>query len=417
MRTTLQLLCTAALLTGSLATTAQTVSTFEDISLPGADTTFLDTQIPNGDGVYTFESGNATFYGNISWGSLLGEFNCSNHTDNVTPGFTNQYSNITGSGYEGSENFGLAFVPTDFTTYQTIPVGLRLNNEATGNPVAGFYVTNTTYTYYYIQDNYATGEFWLKLIVRGYNAGVASDDSVVFTLADYSEGNTFALDTWQWVNLSALGNVDSLTFDLSSNDTAGGWGINTPSYFAMDNLTTLDGNCSGPAMIAVTDITDNSAVINWVNSSLLNIVFDYEIAIDESATLEPIATPIASNGVDFPAEGLNANTLYYAHIRTKCSDNSYSAWDTASFTTAPGTGIADITDINISIHPNPTSDILYINSDNPVDVRIFDIQGKEVLQANKTQSIDVRHLAAGAYSLQVYDAHTHKKGGITFIKK
>jgi len=417
MQSKLQLLFTAALLAGGMATSAQTVSTFEDVSLPGADTTFLDTQIPNGDGVYTFESGNATFYGNVSWGSLLGEFNCSNHTDNVTPGFTNQYSNITGSGYDGSDNFGLAFVPTDFTTYQTIPVGLRLNNEAEGNMVAGFYVTNTTYAYYYIQDNYAAGAFWLKLIVRGYNAGVPSTDSVVFILADYSGGNTFALDTWQWVNLAALGNVDSLTFDLSSNDTAGGWGINTPAYFAMDNLTTLDGNCSGPAMIAITDITDNNALINWVNSSLLNIVFDYEIAIDESATLEPVATPVISNGVDFLAEGLSANTLYYAHIRTKCSDNSYSAWDTASFTTAPGTGIAGIADINISIHPNPVSDILYIHTDYPVDARVFNIQGREVLHSAQTQSIDVRNLASGVYSLQVYDVHSHKQGGITFIKE
>ncbi len=415
MRSKLHLLCTAALLAGSLTASAQTVSTFDDVSLPDADTTFLDTQIPNGDGIYTFESGNATFYGSIAWGSLLGEFNCSNHTDNVTPGFTNQYSNITGSGYEGSANFGLAFVPTDFTTYETIPVGLRLNNDAAGSLVAGFYVTNTTYAYYYIQDNYAAGEFWLKLIVRGYNAGLPSADSVVFTLADYSGGNSFALNTWEWVNLAALGNVDSLTFDLSSNDTAGGWGINTPSYFAMDNLTTLDGNCSGPAMIAVTGITDNSAVINWVNSSLLNIVFDYEIAVDESATLEPVATPVASNGVDFPANGLSANTLYYAHIRTQCG-NGYSDWDTASFTTST-TGIAGVETINISVQPNPVSNILYINTAYPVNVQVFNVQGREVLNAVQTKSVDVQALASGMYLLRVYDARTQKQGIVKFIRQ
>jgi hypothetical protein len=348
---------------------------------------------------------------------FMGIFNCSNHTDNVTPGFTNQYSNITGSGYDGSANFGLGFVPTDFTSFQTIPISLRLNNDAAGNVVAGFYVTNSTYTYYYIQDNYAAGAYWLKLIVRGYNAGQASSDSVVFTLADYSDGNSFALNTWEWVNLSSLGDVDSLTFDLSSNDTFGGWGINTPAYFAMDNLTTLDGNCFGPAMITLADITDNSAQINWVNSSLPNITFDYEIAIDESATLAPNSSPDVISGGTYLATTLNPNTLYYAHIRTKCSNNSYSDWDTASFTTAPGMGIADITEINISIHPNPVKEILFMNIANPVDVRVFDIQGREMLQQSQTQSINVSLLPSGVYFLKVYDRLSQKQGSTSFVKK
>jgi uncharacterized SAM-binding protein YcdF (DUF218 family) len=65
MRIPLQFIVTLALLACSLIVSAQTVSTFEDVSLPGTDTTFLDTQIPSGDGTYTFESGNVTFYGNI----------------------------------------------------------------------------------------------------------------------------------------------------------------------------------------------------------------------------------------------------------------------------------------------------------------------------------------------------------------
>jgi hypothetical protein len=78
---------------------------------------------------------------------------------------------------------------------------------------------------------------WFKLTVRGYLNGQQTAGSVDFMLAD--TGNRI-VNTWQWVDLSALGNVDSLTFDLSSSDTVGGFGMNNPSYFAMDNLTTSE---------------------------------------------------------------------------------------------------------------------------------------------------------------------------------
>ena len=44
------------------------------------------------------------------------------------------------------------------------------------------------------------------------------------------------MDDWEWVDLSSLGTVAGLEFDLSSSDT-GPSGMNTPAYFAMDDLT------------------------------------------------------------------------------------------------------------------------------------------------------------------------------------
>jgi hypothetical protein len=41
---------------------------------------------------------------------------------------------------------------------------------------------------------------------------------------------------WEWFDLSGLGAVDAIRFDFSGSDVSQ-WGLNTPSYFAMDNLT------------------------------------------------------------------------------------------------------------------------------------------------------------------------------------
>ncbi len=55
--------------------------------------------------------------------------------------------------------------------------------------------------------------------------------TVEFLLADGSD----IVNTWAWVDLNTLGSVKSLEFALSSSDS-GAFGMNTPSYFAMDSL-------------------------------------------------------------------------------------------------------------------------------------------------------------------------------------
>ena len=43
-------------------------------------------------------------------------------------------------------------------------------------------------------------------------------------------------DTWEWVDLSELGQIASIYFTMESSDT-GDYGINTPTYFCLDKLT------------------------------------------------------------------------------------------------------------------------------------------------------------------------------------
>lgn len=65
-----------------------------------------------------------------------------------------------------------------------------------------------------------------------------SNDSIDFYLADYrflDNTKDYIVDTWEWVDISELGSVDSLTFRLSSSDT-GIFGMNTPAYFCIDNV-------------------------------------------------------------------------------------------------------------------------------------------------------------------------------------
>lgn len=191
-----------------------------------------------------FISGPAYFFNSynpnwLSWGG----WSYSNISDNITPGWGNQYSAITGAGRssESGSNYGISYAS---------PSAGIVFKDGSAHEVSGFYVTNTTYTTMSIKhgDDFSkkfggeggADQDWLKLTVIGYIQG-DSASSATFYLADYRGDNPeddYIVENWEWFDLAGLGKVDSLAFSMSSTDN-GDWGMNTPSYFAMDNLTVV----------------------------------------------------------------------------------------------------------------------------------------------------------------------------------
>jgi hypothetical protein len=119
--------------------------------------------------------------------------------------FLHQFAAITGTPPPGSSNYAIEF-----------GTGGAINLPAGTSPVS-FEVTNTTYSY--------------LAMTLGDSRGM-----VTFDLADYTSASSLPVDAWTLVNLSSLTGAQSLTFDYTSTDT-GEFGINTPEYFAMDDLT------------------------------------------------------------------------------------------------------------------------------------------------------------------------------------
>ncbi len=160
-------------------------------------------------------------------------------SDNVTAGWGNQYSSIAGSGVNGSESYGVSYAGFGSTVQFDVL-----------STVEGAYFTNSTYSYYSMLngDNFAkkfggadgSDEDWFLLTVKGYNGGVETESLEIY-LADYrfaDSSDDYILDEWKWFDLSGLGEVDEVSFSLSSSDV-GDWGMNTPAYFSMDNFVSV----------------------------------------------------------------------------------------------------------------------------------------------------------------------------------
>jgi len=223
-----------ALLFGALIQ-AQTVVTFDDLTLQ-PDSFWNGSDLSGG---FSLQGAYFVNYYDTSYGGYWsGGFAYSNMVDSVTAGYTNEYSVMAGYAYSGN-NFAIANPGTFNTTYIKFDSLMQ---------VEGLYVTNSTYAYISMRDgDYFAKKFggtsgddpdWFKLTIFGYNEGNLTD-SVEFYLADYrfsDNSQDYILKDWQFVSLTTLGNLDSLVFGLSSSDV-GSYGMNTPAFFCMDNMT------------------------------------------------------------------------------------------------------------------------------------------------------------------------------------
>ena len=189
----------------------------------------------------SFSSGDCVFPNKWSeYGYWESGWAYSNKRDSVTASFGNQFSARTGKGYNGSVNYAIGQNGSK----------LKFNGKAT--QIGGFYVSNSTYATLSMQQGDlfakkfggATGSDpdWFKLKIQKYAEGTLAADSVTFYLADFRfADNTqdYIIKKWEYVDLSSLGNADSLLFTLSSSDV-GNFGMNTPAYFCLDDFTTLN---------------------------------------------------------------------------------------------------------------------------------------------------------------------------------
>ena len=90
---------------------------------------------------------------------------------------------------------------------------------------------------------------------------------------------------------------------------------------------------------------------------------------------------------------------------TEFSDNSpLSESNKPVWGTCPTASVDDQNQLDISIYPNPTSDIVYIEGNyTQLKAVVYDILGKQVINKSITNHIDISQLDKGVYILQLSD--------------
>jgi hypothetical protein len=175
------------------------------------------------------------FFGNgynASFGGFWNGFAYSNVNDTVDGAFTNQYAAFTGTAFAGSI-YAVGYSGSQ--DFINLPGGYQ---------PASVRVTNTTYAARDMQTGsgfsraFGPGDF-LTVTFTGYDQAGATGNftgSTTFYLADFLNGKSLIVNTWELLDLTPLGSPASIGLSWNSSDI-GDFGINTPTYVALDALT------------------------------------------------------------------------------------------------------------------------------------------------------------------------------------
>lgn len=172
------------------------------------------------------------FFGYESWAG----FSFSNRSAPGPATFTNQYASYPGGGFN-SATYAVAYQDTfiPFGPAITLPVATA---------VSGFRIANTTYTYGIMTEvdpngfssPLPAGEGWFATTAIGFRGGMITG-SATFSLADLRSASFVGVRAgWEWFDLTPLREVDRIEFTFDGSDL-GAYGLNTPAYFVMDDLT------------------------------------------------------------------------------------------------------------------------------------------------------------------------------------
>lgn len=349
------------------------------------------------------------YYSSYFWGG----FTASNHTDLTQTGLDAQYTSAAGVGYDGSAQYAVAYTYGSQTDVYA--------SDGSTQTITGCYVTNNLWAYQNMLYGDATATAfggpsgndpdWFKLTATGKNANGQTVGTAEFYLADYRFSNNnedYVLNTWEWFDLSTLGEVATISFSLSSskNDS---YGMITPAYFCMDDFNGVGPNTPDlPPYIAhpVDDIVMNEFPMT-VEVNLEGVATDPDDDDDQIA----YALVSNSNTTDLSAH-VNGkllvlerveNTQAEATLVLRATSDGQSVDFNVHVVLNEFVGIEENT-VAVEVYPNPARNFVRIEGMEAAEVQVYNALGQLVKTVQGSNEINVSDFAEGIYLLHITDA-------------
>ena len=185
------------------------------------------------------------------------------------------------------------------------------------------------------------------------------------------------------------------------------------------NITTNDitdaieinvtGNTTYPAPVAeaATEVKDVSFTANW-QASVAPETYKLSVYTKEenSAEQQITGSPFDVNETSKEITGLTPETVYFYKVKAVKTVGSETMESLVSneieVTTLSRTGIRGYElDDNLTVYPNPATDMVYVEGCKVLKATIFDLTGKSILESGMSNQIKVNGLPVGAYVLQI----------------
>jgi len=195
------------------------------------------------------------------------------------------------------------------------------------------------------------------------------------------------------------------------------------AFTASANFTTLAEDCEIATAFSATDITENSAMLNWTGASgASGYNVRYKIISNTQWINESVTSQVTS--VSLAISSLSADSPYEFQVQSICPGATSQFSSSANFTTeSVVTSLANDANIQFNLFPNPAQGIISLSlltqPNMPISIQVYDINGRKIFTENTKsiskqfkENIDISTLKKGLYSLQI-----STQSGLKYAKK
>jgi hypothetical protein len=184
-----------------------------------------------------------------------------------------------------------------------------------------------------------------------------------------------------------------------------GFGSNSGNYSMAITCEPAGSDCNAAANIAISDITDVSAVVSWDDEA--TAVDGYQVGVYNAGTddLAYVSPLLAAGTVMDTATGLSSDSMYEAVVVSICSlaEEVFIVSERFAFSTI-ALGLADSAIVGYTVSPNPAKNSINLNAAFSIEnVIVSNVLGQKVM-TNKGGSaaltLDISNLQVGTYFMK-----------------
>ena len=213
----------------------------------------------------------------------------------------------------------------------------------------------------------------------------------------FFSSNLFNQDIGDW-NVSSVTEMISMFRSASSfNQDLSSWNVSNVTY--MGSMFYL-----APAFNGDISSWDVSSVTNMYGMFYRAEAFNQDIGswdvsnVSDMERMFRVASSFNQDISNWCVTNISSEPFEFI-FNSPLSESYMPVWGTC-----PTASVDDQNQLDISVYPNPTSDIVYIDGNyTQLKVVVYDILGKKVINKPITNTIDISQLEKGVYILQLSD--------------
>jgi len=158
--------------------------------------------------------------------------------------------------------------------------------------------------------------------------------------------------------------------------------------------------CAEPSDFKITSQVGQTITLGWKENGTST---NWETVWSRKSVYTPVyefTHQIENTPIDSQSD-LTKNWLYESYVKSKCTDDLHSIWRGPIYSTVIKLGTDESSLTKVSVYPNPTKDLITINSSSKVTkVTIFNVDGKQLAEDSSTK-INISKLLAGIYLMKI----------------